>query len=209
MDKNKIELVTSWDDGSVLDIQVADLLEKYKLRGTFYVVCDFVGKDGYLTWQQIKELDSRGFDIGSHTVTHPMDLKMVHDEELFYEVQSSKDIIENVLGHNITSFCYPRGRADERVKQMVAEAGYIEARGTGKPGITKIEDKLYKPGTIHIFQRPEYHEVPIISYAREVFNKLEREGGYCNIWGHSAEVEKNKLWSVLDVVLSDASRIIQ
>ncbi len=206
--KPEIELETSWDDGSVLDIKVAELLEKFKLKGTFYVVCDWIGKQGYLNWDQIKDLDNRGFNIGSHTLSHPMDLKTLYEEELFAEVQTSKDILENVLGHNITSFCYPRGRADERVKEMVARAGYIDARGTGKPGEIEIKDKLYKPGTIHIFQRPEYEGMPVISYARNVFSELNKKGGYCNIWGHSHEVDKEKLWQVLEVVLSDARLLL-
>ena len=206
--KKKIDLITSWDDGSILDLKVAEVLEKYKLPGIFYIVCDWVGKQGYLSWDQIKDLDKRGFEIGSHTLSHPTDLKMTYEDQLFAEVHISKDILENVLGHSIKSFCYPRGRADERIKEMVVEAGYLNARGTGKPGITTITDKMYLPGTLHIFQRPEYHERPLISYARDVFTKLNQEGGYCNIWGHSHEIDRESLWQVLDVVLNDASFLL-
>jgi len=197
-------LTTSWDDGGIGDLKIADLLEKYKMPGTFYVVVDWIGTEGYLTWDNIKGLDKRGFKIGSHTVTHPSDLKSLHDEQLFYEVQNSKDMIEAVLGHHIDSFCYPRGRADNRVKAKVKEAGYMWARGTGKPGITKFEDKFYLPGTIHIYQRPEYGGQSILEFARKTIDKVRKEGGYCNIWGHSAELEKFSLWPILEEVLKYA-----
>lgn len=207
-EKVNVRIETSWDDGGILDLKVAELLKKYNLPGTFYIVIDWVGKPGYLNWDQIKELDKQGFNIGSHTVNHPMDLKACFDEDLFLEVQSSKEMIETVLGHNINSFCYPRGRADDRVKAKVAEAGYLEARGTGKPGITTIEDKLYLPGTIHIFQRAEYENVPLVDYAMKVIDKVVKEGGYINIWGHSAEIDKNGLWDSLEVILKYAKKFI-
>jgi peptidoglycan/xylan/chitin deacetylase (PgdA/CDA1 family) len=168
-------------------------------------VIDWIGKEGYLTWDEVKELDRQGFKIGSHTLTHPQDLKMIHDEQLHVEVQNSKDLIETVLGHNIDSFCYPRGRADERVRRKVMESGYKDARGTGKTGITKIEDKFYLPGTIHIFQREEYLGKPILNFAKEVINKVKKEGGYCNIWGHSQEIDRDNNWEVLEEILKYAS----
>ncbi len=200
--KKPINIEVSMDDGGVLDMKVADILDKYGMKGTFYIVIDWVGKDGFLTWDQVKELDKRGFEIGSHTLTHPQDLKELYTEGLFYEVQNSKDMIETVLGHNISKFCYPRGRQNQRVRNMVEEAGYVEARTTGKPGVTKVEDKLQLPGTIHIFNRKEYGNQNIVDFANDVFEKLKKEGGYCNIWGHSKEIERDQLWSTLEGVLS-------
>jgi peptidoglycan/xylan/chitin deacetylase (PgdA/CDA1 family) len=199
--KNSIQITTSFDDGSRFDLRVFDLLLKYKIKGTFYIVVDWVGKEGYLTWDEIKKIWHHGWSIGSHTMTHPQDLKLLYDEELHFEIQNSKDLIESVLGQHITSFCYPRGRADERVKRFVADAGYIEARGTGKTGITEIKDKLYLPGTIHIFQREEYGNLSILDYAKQTIERVKKEGGYCNIWGHSQEIDRNNLWGVLEDIL--------
>jgi len=199
-------ICTSWDDGGKLDLRIADLLKKYGLGGTFYITLDYIGKDSYMIWDDIKALDSKGFKIGSHTVSHPMDLKACYDEQLHLEIQNSKDMIEVALGHKIESFSYPRGRMDARVRAKVIEAGYLEARGTGKPGVTVVDDKFYLPGTIHIFQRQEYGELSIVEFAKKTINKVKAEGGYCNIWGHSNEIEKNNLWAVLEEVLKYAKR---
>jgi len=203
-----VNIETSWDDGSAYDLRIANLLTKYNLKGTFYIVADWVGKRGYLTWEDIKKLDKDGFTIGSHTMTHPQDLKNLYDDELFYEIQTSKDIIETVLGHNINSFCYPRGRTNKKVIDQVIEAGYYEARGTGKPGVIRYMDKYYLPGTIHIFQRPEYKDKLILDFAKETIDRVKKDGGYCNIWGHSREVEKFSLWDILEQVLAYASKVI-
>jgi peptidoglycan/xylan/chitin deacetylase (PgdA/CDA1 family) len=201
--KNRNAIITtSFDDGGKLDLKVAELLKKYDLNGTFYIVLDWIGQEGYLNWEDIKQLDKEGFEIGSHTITHPSDLKMVFDEQLHYEIQNSKDLLETALGHKIASFCYPRGRADERVKNKVKESGYKTARGTGKVGITSVADKYYLPGTIHIYQREEYGELSILEYAKLVINKVRKNGGYVNIWGHSKEIERDQNWKTLDKVLS-------
>lgn len=185
---------TSWDDGSVLDLAIAYYLDEYGIKGTFYIVCDWVGKPGYLTWQQIKMLDRRGHMIGSHSMSHPADLKMLHDGQLFYEIQTSKDVIEAALGHKITSFCYPRGRADERVRQIVANAGYVNARITGNPAVGDYQDTLQKPGNWHAFQRQEYTAVNWENWGEHLVNNGAK---YLNLWGHADEVNKNNLWDGL------------
>jgi peptidoglycan/xylan/chitin deacetylase (PgdA/CDA1 family) len=208
-EKPKLIIETSWDDGFSLDLKVAEYLKKYGFGGVFYVIVDMVGKDGRLTWDQIKELEKMGFEIGSHTVTHPADLKALYDDELHFEIQNSKDMIEAVLGHSISKFCYPRGRADDRVKRFVAEAGYVQARGTGAPGKREIIDKFYIPGTIHIFDRAEYGDKSVTEYAKRVIDAGIKEGGYINIWGHSQEIEDNKLWNALDEILAYAEKAIR
>jgi len=195
-------LQTSWDDGGFLDLRIASMLKKYNLPGVFYIIVDKVGTQGYMTWDEVKSLDRAGFKIGAHTMSHPSDLKALHDEQLHYEIQNSKDMIEAVLGHQIYSFCYPRGRFDDRVIDFVAKAGFVEARTTGTPGISTFDSPFKKPGTIHIFQRPEYEGKPIAQFAKETVDRVKKEGGYFNIWGHSKEIEENNLWGVLDEVLA-------
>jgi peptidoglycan/xylan/chitin deacetylase (PgdA/CDA1 family) len=191
----------SLDDGGKLDLEVANLLDKYRLKGTFYIVVNWIDGPGFLTWDDIVNLDKRGFTIGSHTCTHPQDLKKLYEDELFYEVQNSKDLIETVLGHNVTKFCYPRGRHNERVRQAVADAGYLEARVTGKPGVIEVKDKLQMPGTIHVYPRSEYRHETILGFAKKTIDKVKKEGGYCNIWGHSAEIEKFNNWKVFEKII--------
>jgi peptidoglycan/xylan/chitin deacetylase (PgdA/CDA1 family) len=203
--KKNYTIETSWDDGGAGDLKIAKLLKKYRVPGVFYIVVDWIGKDGFLTWEQVRLIRRMGFRIGSHTITHPQDLKKLHDEQLHYEIQNSKDMIEAVLGEKIDSFCYPRGRADNRVKRFVKEAGYTEARGTGRPGVIKVKDKFYLPGTIHVYQRKEYGDKSILGFAREMIDRVIKEGGYCNIWGHSKEVSHDRNFKILEEILKYAS----
>lgn len=189
----------SFDDGFKLDMKVADILEEYGVRGIFYVVIDWIGEPGFLTWDQIKELEARGHKIGSHTMSHPPDLKMLFEEELFYEISNSKDVLEAVLNHPISSFCYPRGRGDARVRATVAQAGYAEARATGAPGVSKYTDPLWKPGTLHISTNRKEYTNGFRAFARDTLSNPDAE--YINIWGHSAEIERMNCWDDFEYAL--------
>src|SRR3990167_8013899 len=114
----------SFDDGSIGDLEIARLLSKYKLPGIFYIPID-----RELDWYKCREI-AKDFEIGCHSFTHPSDMKLLDDENLRLEVATAKEAMESVFGREIKSFCYPRGRFDDRVVEAVKEAGFEEARTT-------------------------------------------------------------------------------
>ena len=98
-------VTTSWDDGHVLDLRLAKLLKKYQLAGTFYVSPfdrEFM-LEQRLDVEQIRLL-SKDFEIGAHTMTHPL-LTTIPDEEAATEIRESKTYLEAIIGKPVTSFC--------------------------------------------------------------------------------------------------------
>lgn len=183
---------TSWDDGTKNDLLIASLLKKYGLPGTFYIIVDRVDQPGYLTWKDIIQLHKDGFEIGSHTMSHPHDMKMLYETELKYEVESSKGMLESVLGVEISKFCYPRGRYDDRVVDAVMNAGYVEARTTKIGETLPPENNLKKHTSVHVFNRKEYEGLEWFTYAKELFvviKNLHPDRTF-HLWGHSDEVIK-------------------
>jgi len=76
-----------------------------------------------LTWDHAREMILGGVEIGSHTVTHPI-LPHVDAAQLAYELQQSRNRLEQMLNRDITLFCYPNGDYDGRVRNAAAGAGY-------------------------------------------------------------------------------------
>jgi peptidoglycan/xylan/chitin deacetylase (PgdA/CDA1 family) len=76
-----------------------------------------------LAWDDAREMIRGGIEIGSHTVTHPI-LSHVDDAQLAYELQQSRNRLEEMLDRDVTLFCYPNGDHDTRVRNAVARAGY-------------------------------------------------------------------------------------
>lgn len=76
-----------------------------------------------LTWDEVRELDAEGIEIGSHTVSHPI-LTQIDQQQLRYELHESKLHLEARLHRNVDLFCYPNGNCNEDIAREVNRAGY-------------------------------------------------------------------------------------
>lgn len=114
----------TFDDGGETDlIAVAPLLHELNFGATFYLTAGFLGTPGYLTPDQVRQLDALGFQIGCHSMTHPY-LSDVSDAELGCEIVDAKLQIEQILGHTIEHFSCPGGRYDQRTLETARRAGF-------------------------------------------------------------------------------------
>jgi peptidoglycan/xylan/chitin deacetylase (PgdA/CDA1 family) len=114
----------TFDDGCETDlIAAAPVLREFGFNATFYLTAGFLGTPGYLTANQVRELDAQGFEIGCHSMTHPYlsDLPM---PELKREIVDAKLQIEQIVGHPIEHFSCPGGRFDRRTLEMARRAGF-------------------------------------------------------------------------------------
>jgi peptidoglycan/xylan/chitin deacetylase (PgdA/CDA1 family) len=80
-----------------------------------------------MTWEEIGTLAQAGWEIGSHTRTHPH-LTEIGDAALAEELEGSKADLERMLGA-CDSLAYPYGCVDDRVAEAARAAGYRTAAG--------------------------------------------------------------------------------
>ena len=90
---------------------------------------DLSSKYSLLSWGQVKEMMKDGISIGSHTVTHP-DLTVCPYEKLKEEIETSKKLIEEMIGQSVSLFAYPSGQFNNLTKQIARESGYKSACST-------------------------------------------------------------------------------
>lgn len=78
-----------------------------------------------------------GFEIGSHTVSHPH-LDQLDDESALAELTQRGETLGRSAGHEIAHFCYPYGDHSERTVELVRCVGYESAvttrRGVARAG---------------------------------------------------------------------------
>lgn len=140
-------LVVTFDDGyrSVLE-QAKPILDRHGLPGTLFVPTDwpadprpmrwpgidrwlggpFEGELRQLGWDEVRGLAATGWEIGSHTCSHPH-LTTLSDGDLDRELTVSRSQIEDRLQAPCTSIAYPYGDIDDRVESATRRAGYVAA----------------------------------------------------------------------------------
>ena len=216
-----IIVTTSWDDGHKLDLKLARLLKKYNIRGTFYIPPrnrEFPQSD-LLTDSQIIEL-SKNFEIGGHTLTHPV-LTKISIHEAYKEISGGKQYLEKLTGQKVISFSYPRGKHNLNVQNLVKKSGFLYARTVERHKFSISQNLYASPTSLHAYR--QYQDVFKIAWfscwspigflenmdweslAKRYFDKLEG-GNVFHFWGHSWIIDKNNDWGRLERVLSYISR---
>jgi len=114
----------TFDDGCETDLLIAaPLLKEAGFGATFYITAGFLGRRGYLSRPQVRDLSDLGFDIGCHSMTHPY-LSDLPTTALPAEMAVPKTQLEEITGREVANFSCPGGRFDARVIRFAREAGY-------------------------------------------------------------------------------------
>ena len=223
-------ITTSWDDGDILDLRLADLLDRYDVKGTFYITHEY--REHRLSEAQIRALSQR-HEIGAHTMTHPI-LTAIPLQRVQAEIEDSKAWLEDVIGDEVTAFCYPRGAYNEDVRQLVIDTGYELARTVQRYQLHLSNDPFTMPTTLHCYPfplrpirgirtrvEPIQTAIPHIrrlqlsplalfkweSFAQALLERAGEVGGVWHLWGHSWEIERYELWGKLEAVLQSIRQL--
>lgn len=215
-------LAISMDDGTPTDIKMALLLDKYKLRGTFYVPLNNI--EGNLTLKD-SDIRSIGMDheIGSHTKDHQY-LNLCSLNTAVHQIQSGKDCLQQILGSEVKGFCYPGGRYNSDIKRAVVDAGFLYARTTQSFYYNNELNSFNVPTTFQFY--PHSRSTYLRNYLSgskffqrmrvfkslfvnkdfiKVSNELESLSRYetvlLHVWGHSHEIEQYNLWGDFETFL--------
>ncbi len=95
-----------------------------------------------MSWQELADMASIGWEVGSHTRSHPR-LTQLEDEELMEELEGSREDCERQLGGACHSVAYPYGDTDARVIATAAKAGYVAAAGLPRA------HRLHRPSVLN------------------------------------------------------------
>jgi peptidoglycan/xylan/chitin deacetylase (PgdA/CDA1 family) len=133
----------TFDDGCETDLlSAAPILKGHSFGATFFVVSGFVGKPGYLSQSQVRELAALGFEIGCHSMTHPY-LPDLDDGGLRHEIVDAKIVLEQMLGKPVQHFSCPGGRYDSRAMQIAENAGFVTVSTSVPRANTAETNKLF------------------------------------------------------------------
>lgn len=180
----KVALVSSWDDGQLADIQLADTLLHYGVKGTFMMIANTSAMI-----PQMNVLEAKGMEIGSHSWSHPA-FYTSSPKRCLDEAVESRRFLESKLGHPVISFAFPldyKAAYNENgnyVLDALRAAGYWSGRGTST-GLSPKIDNMVEP----LSMLPTCHfGVGAATLQSKLNSMLILPGSVFHIWGHSYEL---------------------
>ncbi len=219
-------VTTSWDDGHPSDLKLAELLKRYDIPATFYIPIDNMETE-CMNPQQISEV-AQSFDVGGHSYHH-VDLTKISPKEAEKEIMEGKRRLEEIIGKEVISFCYPRGSFSHEIIDIVKGAGFIGGRTTKL--FTRGLKNPFKMGTT-VYAKDlclaAYVKHSVTSLDSSLFlfllknnlfikgwNRIATEtldfvmenSGIWHLWGHSWEIDGNDDWGRLEEVLCRISTL--
>jgi len=146
----KHSVAITFDDGYIDNYVYAfPILKKYGLKATMFIITNEVGRINSagnrdrLSWEEILEMQASGLiAIGSHCLGPDPLTKIGSEEGLRRQIFDSRKVLEHKLGRAVNIFSYPEGRFNDKIKELVIEAGYTAAVATN-PGKKNPNDDIY------------------------------------------------------------------
>jgi peptidoglycan/xylan/chitin deacetylase (PgdA/CDA1 family) len=119
-------LAVTFDDGGVSAMTAADRLEARGFAGHFFVTANYIGRHGFVSESDIRELVRRGHIVGSHSCSHPLRMGHCTFAQLLDEWRRSRAILSDITGAEVRVASVPGGDFSMPVAEAAAQAGITE-----------------------------------------------------------------------------------
>ena len=196
--------VFSFDDGTVHDIKMISILNKYGLKGTFNLNSGLTNFVWYNNGVAIYRLDLNeykyiydGHEVASHSLTHTH-MTERSDEDVVYEAKQDIENLENIFQRKITSFAFPFSDFSQREIDLIKNNNEL----------TNI--RVSQIDTSFEFPKDVYH-IPFtavtLKSATELFKAFKKlDGGLFIFAGHSYDFYMNNSFDQLEQFVKELSK---
>ncbi len=195
-------LAVTFDDGFLSVMRQAQpILAKLGFPGTVFVPTAFMserqplvwpGIDRWqqtpfaselvgMSWDDLRTLTAGGWEVGSHTCTHPL-LTKLDDEQAHAELEQSRRACEEQLDVPCTSVAYPYGDQDQRVSELAGAVGYL-AGG-------RLSSNLAASGALRWPRVGVYHEDAVWRFRLKA-NTVIRRTRATRLWREPGPAERH------------------
>lgn len=134
----------SFDDGHVSNYELAYRLLKARDAGAdFFINSAHVGRAGYCSWEQLRDMADAGMSIQSHSHEHRY-LTSYDVATLRSALTRSRQMIEDAIGQPVTLLAPPGGRMPSNLADVARECGYQHILSS-RPGRVKSAAAVVLP----------------------------------------------------------------
>lgn len=110
--------------------EILDLLDEYHVKATFFLI----GARAAQYPELAREIADRGHAVGSHTWSHPRDVRLLSDHDFSYELTQGADAVQEAVSQPVTLFRPPRGCVDSRIRALARDRGMRTVMWNIAPG---------------------------------------------------------------------------
>lgn len=115
-------VAVTFDDGPdpVYTPQILDLLKKYRVKATFFVV----GKKAKDFPQVIQRINNEGHEIANHTYNHEYNA-MITEEKLTKELKKTDEVVKAITSKSMTLYRPVAGIYNDTIMNTATKQGYL------------------------------------------------------------------------------------
>lgn len=187
-------IILSFDDGTISDRRLVQLMNEYALKGTFHLNSNKLDTKGYLTKEEIKSL-FLGHEVSVHSANHP-GLSGMSKIDIINEVIEDRKELEKLTGNTVRGMAYPFGSYDNLVVETISDLGIEYARTVADTYNFSIPKNFLKwHPSIHQFGKAFFKpndeandKKELNSFYSLVYDFLKADSiALLDVWGHSWE----------------------
>ena len=215
--EGKFKAVTlSYDDGVTADIRLADILNKYGMKGTFNINSGFFGRKNRLTAEDIKKniLDA-GHEVAVHGENH-IAPGIGSSEVIIADILNCRKTLETEFDIIVRGMAYPdsgirkmhNGNNIDKIKEYIKALGIVYSRTLGGDN-----DSFMLPTDFLEWMPTAYHNNKDLNDYVNKFLELKEENvrsanrfpRLFYLWGHSYEFDHDSNWNLIEQFCQEIS----
>lgn len=189
-DGKRKALTLSYDDATVDDRKMVEILNQYGIKGTFHLNSGWLDLEGRVTAAEVRSLYA-GHEVAAHTVSHPY-LPYIPVEQRVNEIMQDRQALEKLVGYPVKGMSYPFGEVTDEVAKLLPQLGIDYCR------TVHSQLDFTMPEHFHRWH-PTCHHLENLLEFTEQFLQLNRPGKplLFYVWGHSFEFARDDNWDLL------------
>lgn len=121
------------------------LLKRYGFSATLYVNTETVGASDYMDWDEIREVQSQGIEIGNHSHSHSYFLNDFKASEFIRDLELSHQAFKEGMNEVPKTYAYPYGEWNQEMAGILDSLGYSHAAAQNSGIIYKQSDRFHLP----------------------------------------------------------------
>ncbi len=187
----------SYDDGQIHDRKLIEIMNRYRIKGTFHLNSSRIGEEGYVTKEELKLL-YKGHEVSLHGAEHLFLTKIPH-QMLIEEIRNDRKFFEKEMGYVINGMSYAMGDYNSEVVRYLDNLGILYARTIKAHGKFELPENFleWEPTMHHnevlsgknlIDKAKDFVELPAWRYKMPLFY----------LWGHSYEFSRDDNWESIE-----------